>query len=60
MRPEVNMIFDDVMQCANEISIYLEDYAVWGDPILPGRAGCPELVFQGDRFTTEIEDWACF
>ena len=48
------------MSCASEVATYLEDHDVWGDPILPGRAGCPELEFAGDSFTSEIEDWACF
>ena len=60
MRPQLSMYFTDIASCASEIAAYLEDQSVWGDPVLPGRAGCPELDFASDSFNSEIEDWVCF
>ena len=51
----------NVSSCAGELSVYLQDFDNWGQPIIPPEPGCPVPVFEPEYFVdgSTGDDWIC-
>ena len=48
--------------CGGELSLYLQNFDNWNDPIIPPEPGCPVPVYDPEYFvdgSTGGSNWSC-
>jgi len=49
----------NLSSCAGELSVYLQNFDNWDEPIIPPEPGCPVPVYDPEYFTEGSTGWFC-
>lgn len=56
-----DVTISNLTSCAGELNIHLQDFDNWGRPIIPPVQGCPDVVYDPDKFFDDStgSNWVC-
>ena len=54
-----SQVYGSVEACAEEILNHVLSWDSWPDSIIPTQPGCPDVVFQPERFDKIESVWTC-
>lgn len=61
LRPSNHITVGEVVDCAAELNVYLQNFYNWGYPVIPPVSDCPQPVFDPNYFFdgSTGHDWVC-